>query len=252
MSCAHTRLQWISAGATDRGQVRRINEDAYLDRPDIGLWAVADGMGGHAAGDLASRLVIHALQTTLPNRLLGRSVMNLQHRLEEANRQLRAEARHRGVSVIGSTLAALVAASVHCVLLWVGDSRIYCLREGILQRLSHDHSQVQDLVDQGVIAQESAEIHSAANIITRALGAEDELQIDGLICEIKSGDRFLLCTDGLTKELSEGDIAKLLGQMAVRTLPQALVSQACRRGGRDNVTAVVIQFLAPEASGADC
>jgi protein phosphatase len=250
MSRSPPPLHWTSAGATDPGQVRQINEDAYLDGPNIGLWAVADGMGGHAAGDLASRSVIHALATASQHRFLGRGVANLRACLADANRRLCAEARQRGVSVIGSTVAALFVLGGHCALLWVGDSRIYRLRGGILHRLSHDHSQVQDLVDQGLLTQESAEAHPAANIITRAVGADDRLQVDAQICEVKNGDRFLLCTDGLTKEVSEAEIAELTGRVAVNALPRALIDQACKRGARDNVTVVAVQFQTSEAIAA--
>jgi protein phosphatase len=242
MSRLQPPVHWTSAGATDRGQVRQINEDAYLDGPEQGLWAVADGMGGHAAGDLASRSVIQALATAPQQRFLGRGVAILQACLADANRRLCAEARQRGVSIIGSTVAALYAIRAHCVLLWVGDSRIYRLRRGILYRLSHDHSQVQDLVDQGLLAPEAAETYPAANIITRAVGADDMLQVDAQICEVKNGDRFLLCSDGLTKELSEAEIAELMGRVAVDALPRVLIDEACRRGARDNVTVVAVQF----------
>ena len=249
MSRLQSPLHWTSAGATDRGQVRQINEDAYLDGLEQGLWAVADGMGGHAAGDLASRSVIQALATAPQQRFPGRGVAVLQACLADANRRLCAEARQRGVSIIGSTVAALYAIRAHCVLLWVGDSRIYRLRTGILHRLSHDHSQVQDLVDQGLLAPEAAETHPAANIITRAVGADDLLQVEAQICEVKNGDRFLLCSDGLTKELSEAEIAELMGRVAVDALPRALIEEACRRGARDNVTAVVVQFETTEVVG---
>jgi len=241
-------LRWSSAGATDKGKVRKINEDAYLDRPDMGLWAVADGMGGHAAGDLASRSVVQALEEAPRHRFLGRSVATLRHSLSDVNWRLCDEARRRGVSIIGSTVAVLLAMGAHCALLWAGDSRVYRLRGGALERLSHDHSQVQDLVDQGFLAPESAETHPAANIVTRAVGADEVLQVDAQILEIKDGDRFLLCTDGLNKELSEGEIAQLSGRFEADALPQALVDEACQRGARDNVTAVVVQFLRSEAT----
>lgn len=246
----HTNAQprGISAGATHCGNVRDVNKDAYLDRPDGGLWAVADGMGGHAAGDLASRLVVQALETAPQHRFLGRAVASLRDCLGDANRRLGAEARRRGEAVIGSTLAALVAVGGHCVSLWVGDSRIYRLRNGILHRLSHDHSRVQALVDQGRISPHEMEEHPQAHVITRALGAGELLEMDAQICEIKNGDRFLLCTDGLTREVPEGDIAELSARIALNAVPQALIEEACKRGARDNVTAVVVDFPPPEAT----
>jgi serine/threonine protein phosphatase PrpC len=248
VSYARTRThsRWTSAAATHRGQVRKVNEDAYLDRPDIGLWAVADGMGGHTAGNLASRMVVQELETASQQKFLGRAVANLGSSLVDANRQLCEEAIRRGAGIIGSTVAALLAIRGHCVLMWVGDSRIYRLRNGMLHRLSRDHSQVQELVDRGLLAPDSAEAHPAANVITRAVGAGQSLEIDAQIYEIKNEDRFLLCSDGLTKELTEHEIGEQLARIEVNELPQALLNQACERGARDNVTAVVVQFLRPD------
>jgi len=248
MNYTNAQLRGISAGATHRGVVRKANEDAYLDRPDRGLWAVADGMGGHAAGDLASRLVVQALETAPQHRFLGRAVASLRDCLGDANRRLGIEARHRGEAIIGSTLAALVAMGGHCVLLWVGDSRVYRLRNGTLHRLSHDHGRVQALVDQGRLSPDLAEEHPDAHVITRALGAGERLEVDAQICELKSGDRFLLCTDGLTREIPEGDIAELSARMALNAVPQTLIDEACKRGARDNVTAVVVDFPPPETT----
>jgi len=248
MNHTNVQLRGISAGATHRGNVRDVNQDAYLDRPERGLWAVADGMGGHAAGDLASRLVVQALETAPQHRFLGRAVASLRDCLSDANRCLGVEARRRRERVIGSTLAALVAMGGHCVSLWAGDSRIYRLRNGTLHQLSHDHSRVQALVDRGELSPDVMEEHSMAHIITRALGAGEQLEVDAQICELKHGDRLLLCTDGLTREVPEDDIAQLAARIALNAVPQTLIDEACKRGARDNVTAVVVDFLSPEAA----
>jgi len=169
--------------------------------------------------------------------------------LGDANRRLGAEARCRGVAVIGSTLAAVSAVGGQYVSLWVGDSRVYRLRNGTLHQLSHDHSYVQTLVDQGELSADAAEEHPTAHVVTRALGDEERLEVDAQICEIKNGDHFLLCTDGLTREVPEGDIAEHLARIGLNAAPQALIDEACkRRGARDNVTAVVVDFLSPEAA----
>lgn len=246
MSPSPARLRWTSAAATDPGRVRPVNEDAYLDRPDLGLWAVADGMGGHAAGDLASRLVAQALETVPPPVFLGRAAFELRRRLADANRQLRSEARRQGKHIIGSTVAVLIALGEHCVLLWAGDSRIYRLRRGVLRRLSHDHSQVEELVEQGLLAREAAERHPAANIVTRAVGADDELEVDAQIYPIGNGDRFLLCTDGLTREMPERAILPVLSRGTAKENAEMLVHDACERGATDNVTGVVVHFSMTE------
>ncbi len=248
MSHANIPLHGISAAATHRGNVRQVNEDSYLDRPDIGLWAVADGMGGHTAGDLASRMVVQALETAPQHRFPGRTVASLRACLEDANRRLCAEARRRGAAVIGSTVAAVSAVRGQCILLWAGDSRIYRLRNGTLHQLSHDHSQVQALVDQGLLTPDAAEEHPTAHIVTRAVGAEETLEVDAQICELKDRDRFLLCTDGLTREIPESDIAELLVRIELNAAPQALIDEARNRGAHDNVTAVVVDFLPPETT----
>jgi len=242
VSSLPTRFGWTSAAATDKGHVRQVNEDAFLDRPDIGLWAVADGMGGHEAGDLASRLVVETLATTPPPRFLGRTVFDVRDRLAAVNRRLRAAAAEQGRGLIGSTVVAMVALGGRCVLLWAGDSRAYRLRGGRLERLSHDHSHVQELVDRGLLAREAAESHPAANIVTRAVGADETLDVDSQMHEIRDGDSYLLCTDGLTKEISEPRIRDILAQDSVPEAAAALVRQACTRGARDNVTAVVVRF----------
>jgi protein phosphatase len=234
--------RWVSAAATDVGKVRSLNEDAYLDRPDVGLWVVADGMGGHEAGDLASRSIVEALAGIDGQANLGSCVDELRYRLLNVNRALRVEAKGRRESVIGSTVAALVAFGRHVVAVWAGDSRVYLFRDGTLRPLTHDHSQVEELIAQGSLTREQAEHHPANNVITRAVGGDDDLRLDAQIQEIRDQDICLLCTDGLTKEVKEQEIVEILRHTDPRLAPQSLVDLACRRGGRDNVTVVAVQF----------
>ena len=236
------RLAWTSASATDAGRVRALNEDSLLDRADLGLWAVADGMGGHKAGDLASRLVVEALGAVPEPSFLGRAVTDLRRRLDAVNQRLLTEARLRGEGIIGSTVATLQAVGGHCALLWAGDSRIYRLRGAELRQLTRDHSHVGELVEQGLLARKDAERHPAANVITRAVGADARLVLDTQIQELCGGDRFLLCTDGLTREVSDEEIAGLLAQGDITAAAEALVRRACDQGARDNVTVVIVAF----------
>jgi protein phosphatase len=240
---ALSSLRWVSAAATDVGNVRSLNEDAFLDRADIGLWAVADGMGGHDAGDLASRSIVESLAAVCRSENLGASVEEIRYRLLDVNRALRTEAGKRGESVIGSTVVALVAVGRHAVSLWAGDSRIYLFRDGSLRRLTRDHSQVEELIASGTLTPDQAEHHPASNVITRAVGGGDDLTLDAQIQELAEGDVFLLCSDGLNKEVNDQEIAELLGQTDPMAAAQSLVDLACRRGGRDNVTALTAQFL---------
>jgi protein phosphatase len=239
-------LRCVSAGATHVGKVRTLNEDAFLERPDIGLWAVADGMGGHDAGDLASRAIVEALAGVSRPENLGASVEELRYRLSRVNQALRVEARHRGEVVIGSTVAILLLVGHHAVTLWAGDSRVYLFRGGTLHRLTRDHSQVEELISSGSLSPEEAENHPAMNVITRAVGGADDLTLDAQIQEILDQDVCLLCTDGLLKEMKEEEIAEILGQGSPGLAAHSLVEVACARRGRDNVTAVTLQLFEPD------
>jgi protein phosphatase len=237
-------FRWSSSAVSDTGNLRTINEDAYLERPESGLWAVADGMGGHQAGDLASQMVIASLDARPPAQHMGSAVEGLCCGLRETNRRLRQEAQRRGHGVIGSTVAVLLAVQRHCVCLWAGDSRVYLFREGVLRPLTRDHSQVEELVRSGLLNRREAENHPAANIVTRAVGGMDELAIDAQIQELRDGDIYLLCTDGLNKELSDAEIAAALTNSEFGLASRALLDLARERGGRDNITLVVVRFQA--------
>jgi protein phosphatase len=220
-----------------------MNQDAFLDRPDIGLWAVADGMGGHASGERASSLVVEALSRLPVPAMLGRSVRHAERLITEANRRLIDEADASGEEVIGTTVVALLAMGHACALLWVGDSRMYRLRDDRLAQLTQDHTEVQQLVLDGKLSTEQAESHPYAGVLSRAVGAEDELQVDSALETLMDGDRYLLCSDGLTKELPQDRIQQLLGSGEPEEVVRRLVEAACAAGGRDNVTAVVVDFL---------
>jgi serine/threonine protein phosphatase PrpC len=236
-------LQWTSSARTNVGCVRKINEDACLDSGKIGLWVVADGMGGHAAGDLASSSIVAALADIEAPDSLSQLVDAVEDRLFAVNRQLREEAARREGQMIGSTVVALLAWRRHCVCLWAGDSRIYRLRAGRLEQLTRDHSQVEEMIDQGELLREDAASHPAANVITRAVGADDELFVDVALFDLEPGDRFLLCSDGLYKEISDEEFAIHLATMDAAQASQDLLSLALERGARDNVTIIVMQVM---------
>lgn len=238
-----TQLIWTSASRSDVGLVRSVNEDACLDMPQRGLWAVADGMGGHAAGDVASRMVVDALAALSAPQRLAQFVATARGALQTVNRQLREEAVLRRVRTIGSTVAVCLASGRSCALLWAGDSRIYLYRDARLRQLTRDHSQVEELRAQGYLTAEQALDHPAQHLITRAIGAADQLELDERRIDVRDRDVFLLCSDGLTNEIEDDGIALALelaggdcGE-AVRTL----VDMALREGGRDNVSAIVVR-----------
>ena len=236
----YERFRWTSASRSHVGLVRKINEDAYLDRPDIRLWAVADGMGGHTVGDLASRKVIDALSSVSPADSPENRVAAVRERLQTVNRELRTEAATRNVERIGSTAVVLLAGDSDCRFLWAGDSRIYLLRRGRLKLLTRDHSVLQALRSRGHATSLDAFPQSAQHCITRAVGADDTLDVDEGIEEVTDGDVFLLCSDGLTNEVTEDEIGNALRTRTCRQASEALVEMALQRGGRDNVSAIVV------------
>lgn len=234
------RLRWSSASRTHIGMVRNVNEDALLDRPDLQVWAVADGMGGHFAGDYASRCVVEALNQVQGSTDLQLLEANVHRQLEAVNGSLRQEARRKGSStVIGSTAVVMLASGLKGVCLWLGDSRLYRLSAAGLSQVTRDHSQVQDWVDQGKLSAREAEEHPFANVITRAIGAHDQLQVDRTAFDIDPGDVFLLCSDGLTRAVHDTEIGQILSDADEVEAVNALTHLALVRGATDNVTLVV-------------
>jgi protein phosphatase len=238
MSC-DAAFHWTSAAQTDVGRVRSRNEDACLAQPQRGLWVVADGMGGHAFGDVASRTVVEALDRLPPPASLARYVDAARATLEQVNSTLRAEARARHVPVMGSTVVVLLAVGTEAACLWAGDSRIYLYRHGRLQQLTRDHSQAAALQARGVDAAASAAV--GGNMITRAVGASDSLDVEVTTLSVRDGDIFLLCSDGLSNPVAEQDIRETLACGDCAQAAQTLVRMALDNGGRDNVTVVVAQ-----------
>ena len=228
---------------THPGMKRKHNEDAYVDRPDLGVWAVADGAGGHSAGEVASGMIREALEA-IPSGLWASELLSeIRVRIETTHEWLRNEAERRGPNVvIASTVVVLLARNEHFACLWAGDSRAYLLRNGTLQQITRDHSLVQELVDSGALRPEEAEHHPRANVITRAVGAElDDFVLDKVSGRIQPGDRFLLCSDGLSKCVSDVEIANLLGDETGVPPSQSLIGAALTLNATDNVTAVTVE-----------
>jgi serine/threonine protein phosphatase PrpC len=227
-----------SCAASHAGTADRLNEDAYVNRPDLGLWAVADGAGGHGAGDVASQAVAAALEA-IPAGLSGAEMLaRVRLTIDEVHGELqrRAAAERQG-RIIATTVVVLLSRHGHFACLWAGDSRAYLLRGGALQRITRDHSLVQEMVDQGTLNEAEAENHPQANVILRAVGGGGELMLDKVSGRLLAGDRLMLCTDGLFKALPETELAELLkaGKDA-----GTLVAAAVARGARDNVSAVTL------------
>jgi protein phosphatase len=234
-------MRWNSASRSHVGRVRQVNEDACLEQPDRGLWAVADGMGGHALGEFASRVAIRSLMDLPVAQSLAQYVADACERLQGANHRLRAEAALRDVPIIGTTIAALLASGRHCACLWAGDSRIYLYRAGRLRALTRDHSQAEEARSQRPPNCDDTLHRPPSNVITRALGAADTLELDRSTVEVIDGDIFLLCSDGLSNEVSAVAMEQALLPGNCRQASQALIDLALQRGGHDNITAVVVR-----------
>ncbi len=223
--------------ATDIGQVREGNEDSYLVVEP--LYAVADGMGGHRGGEVASSLALETVQG-----MFERHEGSLSDQVEQANRAVFDRSQNdRTVSGMGTTLTAALVDGNRVHLVHVGDSRAYLLRDGELTQLTEDHTLVHRMVVEGEISQEEAETHPHRSILTRALGVDQSVQVDEGDVEVVGGDRLLLCTDGLTGMVPEGQIREILADAAdPQEAVDRLVKVANRAGGIDNITAVILDF----------
>jgi len=245
-----------SFGGSDIGRRRAINEDAYLCDDELGLWVVADGMGGHAAGEVASRESIDTIFG-----MVRRGKLSLPLDGDPSEEKARAASRviegavqaatylvfamaelDRGKAGMGTTISAMMRFGDSLVMGQVGDSRIYRVRDGQALQLTEDHTLIAWQLKQGLITEDEARVSKQRNVITRAVGSRDYVQVDTSVWEVCSGDRYLLCSDGLHGYLHLNEIADALGEggeAAVRTL----IERANARGGKDNITAIVVEVL---------
>jgi serine/threonine-protein phosphatase Stp1 len=234
---------WRSAARSDTGKVRKRNEDSVLDLPERGLWVVADGMGGHQNGALASRLIVETLAEP--------SDGNLQERLDELRQRLHTLNRLFGQEltvtadnpdpVIGSTVVALLIEDNRAVCVWAGDSRCYLWRNSRLYQLSRDHTLQQQLITEQQLSPHEAARHPSANALTRAIGAEDELKLEMLELDVLPGDAFMLCSDGLWGSLSADELSAALNLPSPQLTLRRLFDQVLEGPARDNLSAVVIR-----------
>ncbi|MGF1688525.1 protein phosphatase 2C domain-containing protein [Photobacterium japonica] len=245
--------RYFSYAQSHPGKVRAYNEDALLDCPDSGVWVVADGMGGHQAGDVASQMLVDIVQQhirTVPSSMI--SVDLLHNALHDANRQIfDYSERYMEGETVGTTAVVLFIQNgeYHC--LWVGDSRMYMLRQQQLIQCSRDHSQVMEMVEQGLLAAEEAENHPLANVITRAIGVNDDVLVDHVSGPLMLGDQFLLCSDGLTKELTDQHLAHCLQANSLSDSGLALMHSALVRGASDNVTCILVRATCLETDAKE-
>jgi protein phosphatase len=240
MTCER-EFRWTSAAQTDVGLVRSRNEDSYLAVPERGLWVVADGMGGHAFGDVASRKVADALAAVAVPAEMAQFIAAASDGITQVNRELRAEAAARQVPVMGSTVVTMLACGRELACLWAGDSRIYLYRNGRLQQLTRDHNQAEELKSLGIVPDDAVAAPALANMITRAVGAADAIELELVTLEARDGDMFLLCSDGLSNPVEEQAIMEALAPGDCAQAARKLVELALAGGGRDNITVVVVR-----------
>lgn len=254
-----------AAGKTDRGTVRPVNEDALLVDEKNGLFIVVDGMGGHEAGDVASKMLIEEAKNFLEGKInndipAAEISVLLEEAIQNASLKIYTYSKKNGSGRIMGTTAVFMALTdnQYCIS-WVGDSRAYLMRDGLMERLTRDHSYVQQLVDSGEISEKEARVHPRRNMVTRAAGVEQEIEVETVWGQSRAGDLFLLCTDGLTGPLEDGAIAAHLkrderddpggepGSGEAGSEPEVitdvLIKDALGEGGDDNVTVVVVELL---------
>jgi PPM family protein phosphatase len=241
-----------TAGKTDRGTVRAVNEDALLVDEKNGLFIVADGMGGHEAGDVASKMLINEtkkfLNGNIRNDIPAAEIsMLLEKAIQHASLEIYNYSQEHGRGRIMGTTAVLMALEdEHYYISWVGDSRAYLFRNASMERLTRDHSYVQKLVNSGEISEEEARVHPQRNVVTRAAGVDPEVDVESVWGQSMPGDVFLLCTDGLTGPLDDGEIGSYLETIERGSEPlsivDALIKGSLDVGGDDNVTVLVVEL----------
>jgi type VI secretion system protein ImpM len=225
-------LVFSSAAASDVGRVRTVNQDAFVERPEVGIWVVADGLGGHSDGEVASRMVCDAFAELMPDSSFEELIETARERMQEVNDQLNRVAERSLLGVrCGSTVVALLARGSRLAVVWAGDSRMYRWRGGRLEQLTRDHS---------LAASDEADGSEPANVITRAVGGDDTLLLDVRRDEVRPGDRFLLCSDGLTRTLPDERIEAWMAQEDVRAAVSGLIADTLEAGAPDNVTVLLV------------
>lgn len=227
---------------THPGLKRKVNEDSILVRSERGFWAVADGMGGHEAGDVASMKVIETLALVPPNPSLETFVSDSITALAMTNSELISLAHSASrARTIGTTVVGLAISGRRFGCFWAGDSRAYRIRQGEIAQLTRDHSLVQDLMDAGMLDPVEAEDHPNANVVTRAVGASEELDVDTSTGDAQEGDYFLLASDGLTRVVSDSEIYAEITAAPIAEAADRLTQIVLSRGAPDNVSLIIVQ-----------
>lgn len=231
----------LTGVSTHQGQVRDHNEDGWFASEEQGLWAVADGMGGHENGEWASAAVVAALGKLQLDGEFEECCRQIAEALHDANDAIQKESA-ASAKQMGTTAVVLFVRDRRFAVLWVGDSRAYLLREGELHQLSKDHTQVQEMVDLGMLEADQAHLHPMRHVLARAIGVTAEIQVDVILDEIETGDTFLLASDGLHCCVGDDAIARMLAGASLDGLTNELVNESLDQGAPDNVTVVAVRF----------
>jgi serine/threonine-protein phosphatase Stp1 len=232
-------FRFKSAGLTHEGLVRERNEDAHLVRDGAGLWIVADGMGGHDNGQWAAETVVAAVAKAPLTGKLDADIAAVEAAIADANAVILEKATAAG-RTMGSTVVALVIQEGRFACLWCGDSRIYRLAGGRLSQVTRDHTQIQDMLERGVLTTKEAEGHPLTHVLSHAIGVETPIRLDRVVGEVGERDAFLLCSDGLTDVVSDAEISTELAGLAPGRAGRRLMDLVMERGAPDNVTLVAV------------
>jgi serine/threonine protein phosphatase PrpC len=257
-------MRIVSCGITDVGLKRAHNEDNYLVNEELQLFVVADGMGGHAGGEFASSICVTTVEEVVASLESGESLRSEQPTeevttedvdpVEMAREKVRYAIQLAGRRIyekaadmpeyhgMGTTAVVLYVEGGNAVVAHVGDSRVYLVRDGKAEQLTDDHSLVFQKVKEGLITAEQAKTHKMRNVITRSLGYQEDVEVDVQVRAVRRGDRFLLCSDGLSGHVEADEIGSILESSSARDAARRLIDLACERGGEDNITAVIARI----------
>ena len=232
---------------THAGRVRTRNEDSCLVRTDVGMWAVADGMGGHEAGDLASRIVVQSLDAIGMTDSAADFLAECEERLFRANQEILTLSRERQGATVGTTAAVLLVRDGYYACIWAGDSRVYLINRSGINQVSHDHSELEELIAGGAVSREDVK-DWPSNAITRAVGVADDPEFEVVTGPAEPEDVFVICSDGLTRHVQDDEILQYAAMQRAQAACDDMLALALDRGGLDNVTIVVVRLLTPRSS----
>ena len=231
---------FVTDTVTHPGKVRKVNEDSLFARPKYGIWLVADGMGGHRDGNIASAMIAEAAGHLTGGKTL---VADFVACIKDVNQRLIGMSNGVHEQIVGSTVNALIIQGTRFSCLWAGDSRCYLIRAGALSQISRDHTEAEELLYAGAITAQEAKAWPRRNVITRAVGAAQDIELASSEGDVEPGDMFILCSDGLTTHVSDPEILNLAASAAPQIICEKLLQLALERGGKDNISIIVLQAL---------